>query len=341
MAVEDRSRIYNRQGICLCDPRVTVERDYAINDEGQANFDIAITDPNYREDYLRPGNWLLTENSKLQPWVGMIDTPIVPKRRFMQMQAYTPEHQFTKRNVPRQLNLSGKAGAIFKEIINITNREQPTIIQAGTVWMGGPSIDDEELSGDTLLDVLQTLVERTGGEYSFTPVTSNGQLQILANWRKTIGTVSQFPLEESWNVSDEVNQLRIQGDIENELWGYGNGADQNSRATAVYRDKESYAKYGLMQGSYVYSDYVQEGKVLAAIRQKINETRFPENLYKFAILDEGATYEQVRLGNVHPLRLWSPAFGVNTKARVVSMFYDPLRGKADVIGEEVFDDVTG
>jgi len=37
----DRVRIYGRDGVGLCDLRVTVERSNFINDEGEAQFDLA------------------------------------------------------------------------------------------------------------------------------------------------------------------------------------------------------------------------------------------------------------------------------------------------------------
>ena len=341
MAVEDRIRLFNRQGTCLCDLRVTVERNLSINEEGEAEFDMVITDVNCREDFLRFGNWLLIENSKLPPWVGVIDTPQTWKKRMVHVSAYTPERMLAKRNVPRQLPLNGKAGVIFQEIINLMNREEPTIISIGDVWTGGRDMPEESLNGDNLRDVLQNLTERSGGEYSFTAVIFKGKLSVLANWYDELGEVSMFPLEESWNLSDENNSIRIQGDIENELWGYGSGAGQTDRPTSTFRDDESMGIYGLMQGSRVYSDYNDEGSVLNAIRNEINDTRFPKKVYSVSMLDVGETYSQVKLGNTHPLRLWSVGFGVNATIRIIEMYYNPYRGKVDLHNQEIFDDVTG
>ena len=341
MAVEDRIRLFDRSGTCLCDLRVTAERNLSINEEGEAEFDIAYTDVNSRDDFLRFGNWLLIENSKLGPWVGMVDRPQVGKKRFTHIHAYTPEHQLAKRNVPRQLPLNGKAGVIFKEIINLMNREEPTIISIGDVWSGGRDMGEESLNGDNLKDVLQNLTERSGGEYSFTPTVFKGKLSILANWHKEIGEVNMYPLEESWNISDENNSYRLDGDIENEIWGYGSGAGQTDRPTATFADNESIGIYGLMQGSRVYSDYSDEGSVLTAVRNEVNDTRFPKKIYSVSMLDVGETFSQVKLGNTHPFRLWSVGFGVKTTIRVVEMYYNPYRGKVDLHNQEVFDDVSG
>lgn len=336
---EDRVRVFTRNGICLADLRVTVDRNMSINAEGEAEFDISRNDPNCREDYLRFGNWLLVENSKFETWVGMIDTPLIKQRRFLHVTAYTPERLFRKRNVPRQLKLSGSAGTIFTELVNLINRAEGTIISIGDIWTGGRQFPAENLSGDTLADCLDALVERSGGEYSFTPVVHRGQLRIEANWHETMGISSYFVLEESWNISDEASAVRIQGQIENELWGYGNGASQTDRPTATFRDDESSGWYGLMQGSRVYSDYQSADGVLKAIRAEMNTTRRPENIYAFSILDEGATFENVRSGNDHPLRMWS--FGIETTARVVGWYYNPSNGRINIKSVEVYYDGAG
>lgn len=336
---EDRIRIYNRQGIGLADLRVTAERNLSINEEGEANFDISRLDPNCREDFLRFGNWLLIENSKFEAWVGMIDTPQIRQRRLWHVSAYTPERLFRKRNVPRQLKLSGSAGTIFSELVNLVNRGEGTILSIGDIWTGGRQFPAENLSGDTLADCLDALVERSGGEYSFTPVAYRGTLRIYANWHERIGIESNYPLEESWNISDEASAVRIQGAIENELWGYGNGASQTDRPTATYRDDESAGRYGLMQGSRVYSDYQSTDGVLKAIQAEINTTKQPEYIYAFSILDEGATFENVRTGNEHPLRMWS--FGIETHVRVMGWYYNPQSGRVNIKTMEVFDDSTG
>lgn len=340
MATEDRVRIYSRLGVCLCDLRVTVERNLRVSDEGEAEFDIAVTDTNCRDDYLRFGNWLMVENSKLESWVGMIDEDQTWGKRSLHVQAYTPDRQLLYRNVPRQLNFSGKAGSIFRQLINITNREEATVIEVGEIWEGGPDMPDESLSGDTLQDYLFELVQRTDGEFSFTPVSQKGRLTIYANWSRRTGHKTNLALVESYNLMDISSMLRTRGKIENELWGYGNGASTNDRATAIALDTDSRSRYGLRQGSRVYSDYSEPGAVRAAVQSELNKVREARRVFKLSALDEGQTFEHIRIGNTHPLSAWSIGWGIETRVRTTGWYRNPLRGGLDLIVEEVLDDIN-
>lgn len=337
----DRVRIFGRDGFGLSDPRVTAERSWVINEEGEAEFDLTTFDRNCREEWIRFGNWLLIENDRLEPWVGMIDVPQEWKRRYVNVRAYTPERQLIYRSVPKQLKMSGKSGGIFQKIINLVNYAEPTIIQIGEVWNGGIDMPNENLSGNNLFDYIKQLAKRAGAEFSFTPETNNGKLIIKANWHKKIGMESQFPLEESYNLADDNNTLRIQGKINNQLWGYGNGASQSDRPTATITALDSLGKYGLRQAPRTYSDYQSAGSVLNAIRGEINKAKYPRNTFKLSAVDVGNTYASLRQGNSYPLRLWSVGFGIRTRVRMTGAYYNPFRGKVDLILDEVFNDSTG
>lgn len=331
----DRVRIFDRGGLGLCDPRVTAERSWFINEEGEAEFDITTFDINCREEWIRFGNWLLIENDKLESWVGMIDVPQDWKRRYVNVHAYTPERQLIYREVPKQLKMSGKSGAIFKKIINLVNYAEQTIIQIGDVWDGGIDMPNENLSGDNLFDYIKNLAKRAGAEFSFTPATDNGKLIIKANWLKRLGVDSQFPLEESFNLADDNNTLRIQGRFNNELWGYGNGASQADRPTATIVDSASRGKYGLRQGSRTYSDYSTAGAVINALKGEISKSKNPRNSYKVAAVDVNNTFAEVKRGNTHPFRLWSVGFGIRNLSRVRGLYFNPYRGKLEMNLDEL------
>lgn len=337
----DRVRVYHRGGIGLADLRVTVERSAYINDEGEAEFDIVTNDPNCRrEDYLNFGNWLLVESDKLEPWVGMIEHQEL-KRRYIHIRAFTPDRQLVYRNVPRQLRLKGKSGAVYRQILNLCNRAEETVIQAGVIWNGGPDMPEENLSGDNLRDYVIELAERAGAEYTFTPVPYNGQLVIEAHWLDRIGVDSPFSLEESYNLADEAYSIKFNPPEANEMWGYGAGAGQTDRPTSTYLDPDSRARYGLRQGSRTFSDYDTKDAVKNAIRNQINTIKEPERLFKLSMTDTGATWSQVQLGNIHPLRMWSVDSGLSTKVRVTGMYHNPYEGKVELINQEVINAITG
>lgn len=337
----DRVRIFGRDGIALCDLRVTVERTWTINDEGEAEFDIVLSDPNCREDYLRFGNWLLVENDKLEPWVGMIDVPLAFKRRMAHVTAYTPDRQFIYRTVMRQLVLSGKSGFIFNEVLNMTNRAEQTVIAAGNIWMGGNDLPKENMCGDHLRDYLIGLYTAANAEVSFRPVVTNGQLTIYADWQRKIGESTVFELAEGYNLEDIDDPLRFQNAFHNELWGYGSGSGAADRPLATIRDPESAGKYGLRQGNVSYENYNDVGSVTAALKNQINLERLPLTVHQLAVLDVGETWNRLRMGNSYQVRQQLAGFGVRAQVRVKCMYFDPFQGKVELKGVEVVDDCSG
>ena len=331
----DRIRIYTRNGRGLCDVRATAERTWTLNQEGEAEFDLVTMDPACREDVLRFGNWVLIENDKLEPWVGMIDVPQEWKRRYVHVHAYTPERQLLYRDVPRTAHLAGKSGNLFAHIFEICNRQENTVLTRGNVWMGGKDYPDENWSGDSLADYLQALCERSNAFYSFRPVTLYGSLLIYANWSQVTGPAVQDALVESYNVEDKDNSYLLQDEFRNELWGYGKGAKPDGRPTARARDTASWSKYGLRQGNESYSDYNKESAVAAALQSALEKKAWPTAVFELGILDVGNTWGRLRNGYTYPLSLWSVGWGVHTSARIESMYFDPARGKVDVKATEV------
>lgn len=338
---EDRVRIYQRTGIGLCDPKVTVERNLDLITEGEAEFDIVTTDPACRDDFLRFGNWLLVENSKLESWVGMIDEIQEWHRFYVHVHAFTPERQLMYRDVPKGLRMSMKAGSIFKEIINFTNRVEPTPLQVGDIWVGGGDMPQENLTGDHLADYLASLVERSNCEYNFVAAPFNGKLTIYGNWYQRLGVDTQFPLEESWNLSEEDNGLRIQGKVANDLQGFGSGQSTSDRPLANYEDAASISKYGRRQGTKSYSDYTGAGAVMKALKNEINQTREPDNVFQYMALDQGDTWLNLHVGSSYPLRIWSLRWGIKSRVRLSGWYYNPFNGGVQMKLMEVLNDVVG
>jgi len=188
---------------------------------------------------------------------------------------------------------------------------------------------------------IKELAKRAGAEFSFSPVAAGGRLTIYANWSARIGQATNFSLEESYNLMDDNYTLRVQGRVQNELWGYGNGGGQADRPLAVFRDDASIGTYGLRQGTRSYSELNDAGSVLNHIRSEINKTKDPKNTFKIAALDVGATYDNIRVGNSYPLRLWSIGFGIKANVRAVGIHIDPFRGRVELMTNEVTNDSTG
>lgn len=341
---QDRIRIYNRFGVELAEFRASVERSWALGDEGRALFNYPINQSKVVNDnVLRYGNWMLIENSVLPRWVGVLDTPREWNNRQVAIHAYTPEHVFGQRRGPTELKLTGSAGAIFAQMINLVNTAEPTVIRSGNIWYGGVS-REQTLNPTLLNENLADLWERSGEDYNWQPsVDANGNLVVFGDWYKKLGTDYDVHLHQGTgggNIELSNNVMVEDGDIVNNFMAYGDGMSWADKPYAIISDTDSINKYGLRQGSKEYFGV----STLATLQEHAGEyvRRNANSIKTFHVnaLNKGDTFKYIGLGNTLNLRLQSAGFtGVNlgyeTNVRITGMSYDPdVRNKIELVCEE-------
>ena len=233
----ERIRIFDRGGAPIAEFQATIERSYLIGEEGRAQFAYPIRKTDVvNERVLQFGNWLLIENTKLPPWVGVIDTPREWSARVVTVSAYTPEHVFGWRRGPLEEKLTGSAGSIFSKILTYVNQAEHTVMREGEIWKGGTQ-REETLNPTPLNEDLRRITERSGEEYQFRPVIdAAGKLVVYCDWHEQLGTETGVFLHEGkggGNVEAVGTILTEDGPIINEVFAYGDGETWQSKPTVT------------------------------------------------------------------------------------------------------------
>ena len=330
-------KIFDRYGNQLAQFRASAPRSWVIGKEGRASLTLPTIKTEYvNSTILRPGNWLLVENSHLPYWVGVIDMPREWGYRTVTVYAYSPERVFSWRRGPLEETITGSAGAIFALLIERINSAEATILQAGEIWRGGIQ-RQETLHPNQLSQNLANIQLRSGEEYSFRPVVSDkGQLIVYCDWQSKLGYATDCPLVEGkkgGNIENTQNTLSEDGVIVNDLLGYGSGSTWTTRPNVPTLSSDtSRGDYGLRQGS---QDWGSANDVATITANNISYLSFnsqPQKVYGVTALNRGDTFFYMRLGNTLKLQLQSVGFtgdsiGIESRVRILGMGYDPKSGQ--------------
>ena len=336
---EDRLRIFDRQGFSLAEFRVNVERSWAIGYEGRATFSYPTRKTDVvNEKVLQFGNYLLVESTTLPPWIGVIDTPRAWADKEVEVNAFTPERLFSYRRGGIENKLTGSAGSIFAQLIDIINLAEPTILQAGSIWRGG-SQREETVTPDTIEKNLKQLQSRSQEEYSFDPQILNNRLAILANWTDKLGEETPLVLQAAnYGGNVETPTMTEDDEIMNDVLGYGDGITWSSRIVANITDLQSIQKYGLRQSGQEWRGVSRLETIEANNYDIIYRKRKPRRIFRLTALNIGSTFDYIRLGNICTLQLQSMGFdrnGTDTIIRILGMSYNPqYKNKIKLITEE-------
>lgn len=336
----DRIRVFDREGVSLAEFRATIDRSWAIGEEGRAAF----TYPSRKTDVVNEtalnfGNWILIENDTLPDWVGVIDTPREWTARNVTVCAYTPEHVFGWRRGPLEYKITGSPGVVFAKLLQRVNSEETTVIREGDIYKGGTPME-ETINPTTLDQDLQRIWERSGEEYSWRPmIDAGGRLVVYADWQQSLGVSTEALLHEGkrgGNVEATNNILVEDGPIINDLLAAGDGMSWQSRPNENIIDRDSVGKYGLRQSTEEYIGVTNSKTLISNGKQKIATFKDSAKRYRLNALNVGDTFKYISLGNRLKLRFENIRFGYEATIRIIGMAYDAqTRSKVELVVEEV------
>jgi hypothetical protein len=343
----DRVRIFNRNGFPMGEFRASVERSWALGDEGRAQFEYPTRKTAVVNEYfLQYGNWLLVENDYLPTWIGVLDTPRKWSARSVTVSAYAPDHIFTQRCGPLERKLTGSAGAVFEKIIALVNEPQTTILRAGYIWRGGAQ-REETINPTLLSEDLKRLWERSGEDYAWRAGVDS-QLVVYGDWVKRLGVDTGIILQEGnggGNIEAVHEILQEDGTIVNELFAYGDGLTWVSRPNVIVRDYASISRYGLRQGSEEYIGVTNLTTLKDNADIYLRKFANPARTYHLNALHKGGLFKSLALGNRYKLRLQNAGFnggklGLEKTVRITAMSYNPqVKGKIELTVDEELNDV--
>lgn len=324
---EDRIRIFNREGFPLAEFRAAIDRSWLIGNEGRAAFSYPYRKTEIvNNDILRPGNWLLVENSALPAWVGVIDLPREwsTSAKTVTITAYTPEHVFGWRRGPLEEKITGSPGTVFEKLLQKVNAAEATVIRAGQIHRGGNQME-ETLNPTKLSEDLKRITERSGEEYQWRPGVENGRLVVYADWTDRLGVDTGVILQEGTgggNIEAIGNILVEDGPIINDLLAYGEGEAWNSRPVQYITNATSRDCYGLRQDSEEYSGVSSPVTLKTNGTLKVLQFKDTAKAFQLNALNVGDTFQYIALGNRFTVMFEHVAFGLQATIRVIGMGYD-------------------
>lgn len=341
-ALTERVRIFDRQGFPLVEFQPLVSRSWAIGKEGRASFEYPVRKTNIvNKETLKIGNYLLIESSRLPTWIGVIDLPREWDSKNVVVNAYGIERLFSYRRGGLETKLTGSAGNIFKQMINYINQQEKTIMEVGDVWEGGQS--RQETLNPNKMDVnLRQLQERSLEEYNFTTQIKRGRLTIQANWVNKLGVETPLTLLEGKKGGNiEAPRYKEDGEVINDVLGFGDGITWTSRPNVTTIDTNSISEYGLRQDGKEYRGVTIPATIYNNNVDYLRTTVKPRGIFEITALNISNTFDYLSIGNYVNVKLQNLGFldgglGVLARTRILGMSYNPRQGqKVKLVLEEV------
>lgn len=303
-----RIQVFDRSGTALAEFEATCNRTWLLSDVSRAQVSLSVLDAKCRRDVIEFGNLVLVEHEKLPPWGGVIDTPRTwYGNGAVGVQMYSAEMLLSYRIAPLDVTVKGTAGEIMRQMLQLAQLEERLPVVEGQIDVSG-SQRQETLNLTVILEEMQRVAKRAGGEFSMTPVVRGGRLFFELSYFASVGRETGFGLEEGHNLELTNRVLVEQGEIINDLVGYGDGASWSARPTQRVIDEASVGQYGRRQGAKNFSGNVTEGTLLDNAQTYVAQRREPQKTFDLTVPDVGLAWNRLRLGNILKVRLFSVGF---------------------------------
>lgn len=309
---------------------------WLISDAGSARFTLSTSDPACREELLRPGNLVLIEHENgLPSWGGVIELPREWGRGSVTIHAKSGEQLLQYRRAARlgQI-LRGTAGAIYRQILQIAVGNAWLPIEVGSIFEDGES--REETLQSKLMDEVKRIAERARNEFVFEPVTRDGKLVFVAHWYERAGAKVDYTAVEGLDLRASERPLVEQGELVNDLLGYGEGASWQSRPVYTGLEDGSIARYGVYQDAMGFDGNTYTGTLEANVRAELAKKARPVVTLDCRISNDRGGWNYLRRGNeigvaLHSVGFTGASLGTEQVIRIMGMEYDGQTVR--VIGE--------
>lgn len=332
-----RIRVFDRLGWPMAEIDATADRVLLLNEPGELEFSLAMTDRKARPELLRFGTYILVEHDKLPAWVGVIDPPQDwSGDRSITVSAYEAPYLLSWRLSDSDEPQKGTAGQIWRRIIYLANRDEDLLLRNGDIYGGGPQFE-QVLEGQNLLEDAKSFAERSRNDFSIEPAfDASGRLYLSANWHYQRGVYRpDITLREGVNLELPTGSLyRQQGNLVNRIIGEGQGAKKSGRITYTQTQAASRSLYRLRiaRRSYEAED---DGALRTSVQADLAQTENPEEVFSLFLLDVGNAYS-IRMGDIVALQIYTAGFapgggfGVQTYVRVVGMRIEDEAGRVEL-----------
>lgn len=341
-----RIRIFDKSGTWIEEFDASTIRSWILNDYGECAFTLSVLNPKVRQAVLEFGLFVLVTNKDSKPWVGVIDTPRTWVKNGVKIMAYQAEFLFSFRDnqsVDAQTNtllvnttLTGKAGALFSQIISLANAQEDLLIRAGEIYADGAD-RQETLTADFLTHA-RTIAERSGNDFEVIPdIQESGALLLKANWYKKKGATLPLILQEGLNIELTDETLVEQGTITNSAIGLSEGGE-DTRLAALVKDQDSVNRYRLRKKLVSYVGVTQLPTLTENTTYYLEQNADARAILKVTCIDADV-FKYLSVGDTVRLILNSAGFrsdgsiGTDKYVRIVALQAIDDRGVMEVLLE--------
>lgn len=308
---------------------------------GSATAWLSINDPNLSEELLRFGNILYIHDGLLPDWAGVIGEPQSFDQAEVSIGATAAETLFDDRRLDGLSRLEGTPGAIFRQIVRAADLPAPLGVSEGDIGEDGEPVR-LQVGTQSLLDLIQDLQDKHGGEWGVEPGLSDGRAPVLSAWYRAAtgqdysGSVA---LIEGVNITYADGPIMTRyGRVKNDVMVLGTGGKQDTGVRGAAIDHASISAYGLRQKAIV-ENLAGQSSVDSRAAQEVRAGKAP--LRRFEVTANNPDiYPYLRIGNRLGLELVSLGFqdgrrGLTTTVRVIGMATDDADGDVPLVLEEV------
>lgn len=340
--MSSRIRIFDKAGLQIAEVDANCSRAWKLNEAGSAEFTLANNDAKAKREIVEFGNYLVIDHDKLPTWAGIIDPPRPWGYKKFTVKARGAEYILHYRATPITMLVEETPGNIFAELLVEANKTADTYIREGVLYVEG-ALRKETYNAALIYEKIVELSKNFKMDWDVLPIVdANGRLTFTANWYKAKGMIRDLVLQEGHNIELSENPLTEQGEIINDLFGFGNGASWESKPTANAQNTASIAQYGHRQGVQQFNTNYPE-KVPVLTENAVSISGQPRRTFNPTALDKGDTFYNLELGDTLPIEFFSVGFndnggfGTSANVRIMAMSYSDTTNRVDIACDEVIE----
>lgn len=299
-----RVLLHNRAGVARAELRYVQSATIAevLNAAGSATLSLSGGDPGAISGLLT-GAPLLTIESEMGEWGGVIKKPLRQVGHALAIAAYGNERLLERRETAQSLTLSGDSGTIARNLLEAVNAISNTGVTVGIISTGG-DLDTREYHKEDLYAALRDLAAAWGRDWDV-------DAQRRLNWYTQKGIVrNNIVFSEGHNVVAWPTYTYDEDAIVNSQTVIGGGETWSTRPIHTETHGNSIASYGLSESTELYANLTESAAVNAAAATLLAQHCAPSEMLDIVCVNRPAgIWQQFGVGDRVRVRLPSYKFG--------------------------------
>lgn len=325
--------VFDLDNYSMGDFQAMCDRGYAVlgssSVSGGGSTTITVEKDVLSKGWLMPGRLVLVEDSRLEPWVGMVDMPIgliAPA----QVTLYNVEYLLSLRAPDNTDKLTGDIAKIVKGMIDLANQQEEMYLRIGEEG-GGSTYREEQLDQRTFWEQINAAVIRADAELVFRAERNRddgNRLYVYVDILDRAGKETDFLLHDGEDGNVSVLSATMDRAIWNRVTGINGASAASERlVTAAKIDSDSVNVFRLRSKVEQFRSTKLQSTLDQQTKTFLTENSMPVIKFNVLIKDNGDTFKNIQRGNgviLHSSRVNLPdgRRGWRGTARVMSYAYN-------------------